>query len=92
MRNDESGFALIEVLVSALLVALIATGVMAGLEVAQQRLVEGLHAVVLALLDYLVQAPGLERVHDHVAHAAGHPQDLAHGDAAAAVGARDQPL
>ena len=59
---------------------------------AEERLVEGLHAVVPAVGDDLVQAAGLRRVHDHVADAAGHPQDLADGDAAAAVGGRHEAL
>src|SRR3954471_3361452 len=42
----------------------------AGLQMVEQRLVEGLHAVVLALGDDGRQRAGLLRVDDHVAHAA----------------------
>ena len=62
------------------------------LDVAQERLVEGLHPVVRALGDHLGEPPGLLGIHDHVAHPAGHPQDLAGGHAAVAVGGGHQPL
>ena len=63
-----------------------------GLVVLEQRLVEGLHAVVLALGDDLAQAVGLVGVEDHVVRAAGHPEDLAHRDTALAVGRADESL
>jgi hypothetical protein len=60
--------------------------------VVEEVLVERLHPVVGALLDDLGQATGLRRVHDHVAHAAGHAQDLAAGDPPAAVGRGHEAL
>ena len=61
----------------------------AGLDVVEERLVEGLHAVVGALGDDLGQPAGLRGVDDHVPDAAGHAQDLAGGDAAAVVRAHE---
>ena len=62
------------------------------LEQTQQTLVEGLHAVEVALLDGRVDVVGLGRVQDHVADAAGHHHDLDGGHAALAVGAHQQAL
>jgi hypothetical protein len=50
--------------------------------VLEQRLVEGLHAVVGALNDRLLELSGLVGVLDHVADPAGHPEDLADRDSA----------
>src|SRR5947208_8298128 len=64
----------------------------AAFEVPEEGLVEGLHAVVLALGDDLRQLAGLLGVDDHVPDPAGHAQDLAGGDAALAGGGRHEAL
>ena len=58
-----------------------------AMHVAEQRLVEGLHPVVLALGDHLGQPAGLLRVEDQVLDPAGGDQHLADGDPAVAADA-----
>ena len=63
-----------------------------AIDVLEQRLVEGLHPVVLALGDHLGDLAGLLRVEDQVLDPAGDDHDLADRDAAVAVDARHEPL
>ena len=70
----------------------VAEGDQAVLVEVEQALVEGLHAVVLALGDHLFDRVRLLGVDDAVEDAAGHHQHLGRRDAAGAVGPLEEPL